>query len=169
MLTPKKIQELVKDVSNKHTQATYGLYPPQKKIMDFITRQIGYIAGNKDPDISKVKEMTNLLEGLVRYLNNTNIVLKLDIDKILTYIYYPETEKTTLDNKDNLLIGSKGETVRLWHDAYSMTNRKQILNCLIECKNVLSNRVGNSEFIQAEDSGMPVQMEIKYREMLTSR
>jgi hypothetical protein len=169
MLTPKKIQELIKEVGNKHTRPSYGLYPPQKKIMDYISRQVSYIADNRgQADINKVKDMTNLLEGFVRYLNDTNIILKLDVEKILTYIYYPETEQTTLNNKDNLMIGSQAETVRLWHEAYFMTNRKHILNCLIECKNVLYNKVSNNDFIQTDGSGMPEQMEKKYKEMLAT-
>lgn len=171
MLTPDKINELMKAVGTKHTEPRSGLYPPQKKIIDYISRQIKQIARDSVvDDITKVKQMTNLLEGFIRYLNDTNKILKLDVEKILTYIYYPETEEITLKNKDNLHIGSKGETVRLWHDAYYSTNREKILNCLIECKNVLYNihKSSVSEFLKTDDSGMPEQMEKKYEAMLLS-
>jgi hypothetical protein len=167
MLTPYKINELVKIVNTKHTQPRYGLYPPQKKIVNYICRQTSLIA--KDillDEVSKVKEMTNLLEGFTRYLNDTNKILKLDIERILTYIYYPETEEITLGNKDNLLIGNKGKTVRLWHDAYFMNNRNQIINRLIDCKNVLYDKIGSKEHMKVEVSGMPEQMQKKYEEML---
>jgi hypothetical protein len=166
MLTPHKINELVKIISIKHTEPRYGMYPPQKKIMDYISRKISTIAGGSVDEISKVKEMTDLLEGFIRYLNDTNKILRLDINKVLTYIYYPETEETTLRNKDNLNIGSKGETVRLWHDAYYSTNRKQIINRLIECKNVLYDKNNTSEYMKVGSGGMPEQMQKRYEEML---
>lgn len=170
MLTPNKINDLIKAVSAKHTQARYGLYPPQKKIMSYISRQIAHI--NKDAsldEIGKVQEMTNLLEGFIRYLNEMNKILQLDIKRILTYIYYPESEEKTLFNKDNLLIGSKGETVRLWHDAYYSTNRKQIINCLIACKNVLYDKGSHiSEYMKTEDTAMPEQMQKRYEEMFVN-
>ena len=64
MLTPNKIKELIKTISTKHTEPRYGLYPPQKKIMDYISRQISRIANDPQDDINKIQEMTNLLEGL---------------------------------------------------------------------------------------------------------
>ncbi len=79
-------------------------YPPQKKIINYILRQTSYIQHNSRlEDLDKVQEMTILLEGFICYLNDTNKILKLDVEKILTYIYYPESEKITLDNKDNLM------------------------------------------------------------------
>lgn len=168
MLTPYKINELIRVINAKHTKPRYGLYPPQKKIMNYISRQLGQI--EKDTlidEITKVREMTNLLEGFIRYLNDTNKILKLDVERVLTYIYYPETEEITLDNKDNLLIGSKGETVRLWHDAYFMNNRGSIINRLIDCKNVLYDKIGSAEYMKIEGAGMPEQMQKKYEEMLS--
>lgn len=167
MLTPEKILELVKTVNVKHTQPRYGLYPPQKKILNYISRQMNNIVKNSHFNkIRKINEMTNLLEGFARYLNDMNKILRLDIDRILTYIYYPETEKNTLDNKDNLMLGVNGNTVRLWHDAYFMNNRGPILNRLIDCKNVLYDKIGGSEYMMGEGTGMPVQMQKKYEEML---
>ncbi|MBA2653528.1 MAG: hypothetical protein H0U71_00480 [Gammaproteobacteria bacterium] len=169
MLTPYKINELVKAINTKHTKPRYGLYPPQKKIINYISRQLARIEKNNIDEVSKVKEMTDLLEGFIRYLNDTNKILKLDIEKVLTYIYYPEVEQITLDNKDNLLIGSKGETVRLWHDAYFMNNRGPIINRLIDCKNVLYDKVGSTEYTKNEGAGMPEQMHKKYEEMLAKQ
>ncbi len=166
MLTPKKIHELVSIINNKHTKSQYGLYPPQKKIINYILRQTSYIQHNSRlEDLDKVQEMTNLLEGFIRYLNDTNKILKLDVEKILTYIYYPESEKITLDNKDNLMVGSKAGIVRVWHDAYFINNRGPIINRLIDCKNVLYNKIGGGEYMRIEGSGMPEQMQKKYREM----
>lgn len=168
MLTPEKIHEFIKAINNKHTKSQYGLYPPQKKIMNYVLRQANYIHDNQQlNDLAKVQEMTNLLEGYIRYLNDMSRILKLDVEKVLTYIYYPENEQTTLDNKDNLMIGSKAETVRLWHDAYYVNNRGSIINRLIDCKNVLYNKIGSGEYMKIEGSGMPEQMQRKYQEMLS--
>ncbi len=165
MLTPEKISELIKQLTIKHTAAQHGLYPPQKKIINYISHQITRIQkDSRLDDLEKVLEMTNLLEGFIRYLNDTNMILKLDVDRILTYIYYPESESVTLENKDNLLIGSKGATVRLWHDAYFMNNRKPIINRLIDCKNVLYDKITRATYGR-NDSRMPEQMQKKYQEM----
>lgn len=169
MLTPQKIVELIKKLNTKHTQPQYGLYPPQKKIINYISNQIVRIQKDQKLDeLDKVLAMTNLLEGFSRYLNDTNMVLKLDVERILTYIYYPETEEVTLQNKDNLLLGSKGATVRLWHDAYFMNNRKPIINRLIDCKNVLYDKINRNTYKKDEESRMPEQMQRKYQEMLLS-
>lgn len=166
MLTPQKISDLMKQVSTKHTQAQYGLYPPQKKIINYIYKQTVNINKSlKLSEMEKVLEMTNLLEGFSRYLNDTNKILKLDIEKILTYIYYPDSEETTLNNKDNLLFGSKGATLKLWHDAYFMNNREPILNRLIECKNVLYDKIIKVEYRKSEGSHMPEQMYRRYQQM----
>lgn len=166
MLTPQKISELIKQLNIKHTQSLHGLYPPQKKIINYINNQIARIQkDNRLDELDKVLAMTNLLEGFIRYLNDTNMILKLDVERILTYIYYPESEDVTLQNKDNLLIGSKGATVRLWHDAYFMNNRKPIINRLIDCKNVLYDKITRSSYVKNE-SHMPEQMQKKYQEML---
>lgn len=169
MLTPEKIHKFIKAIARKHTEPQYGLYPPQKKIVDYILRQVGYIQANSNLDeLQKVEEMTNLLEGFIRYLNGTSKILKLDVEKILTYIYYPEGEETTLENKDNLMIGSKAETVRLWHDAYYNSNKGPIINRLIDCKNVLYNKINMSEHMKLPGRGMPQSMHQKYQEMLQS-
>lgn len=170
MLTPKKIQDLIKQVSTKHTSPQHGLYPPQRKIISYISRQADRIQkNNKYSEVIKVQEMTNLLEGFIRYLNNTNKILKLDVERILTYIYYPENEEITLTNKDNLLIGPKGATVRIWHDAYFMNNRGPIFNRLIDCKNVLYDKIASNEYLTNQGSGMPEQMQQKYEEMLSPK
>lgn len=169
MLTPSKILELVNDINKKHTKSVQGSYPAQKKIVNYIYRKIKQLQQDEThDDITKVKEMTNLLEGFIRYLDATNKVLKLDVEKILTYIYYPENEELTIQNKDNLLIGRKGETVRLWHDAYFMNNRTLILNRLIECKNVLYNKANATEYMKTDNARMPEQMQKKYEEMLAN-
>lgn len=166
MLTPKKINELVQVTSKNHTQPRYGLYPPNKKILSYIATRIKNVNLSKVDDLEKVQEMITILEGFIRYLDNINNLLRLDIEKILVYIYYPDTEENTLANKDNLLLGSKGETVRLWHDAYYLNNRGPIINRLIDCKNVLYHQRGGYEYTQHQGSGMPEQMEKKYQEML---
>jgi hypothetical protein len=167
MLTPNTINKLIQEAYKKHTTPIYGLYPPHKRIMNYISKRVTTISINPGiDDLMKVKEMTDLLEGFIKYLNNTHKLLRLEMEKILTYIYYPEFEDTTLQNKDNLLLGSKGETIRLWHDAYFEMNRGTIINCLIDCKNILYKMKGMQEHIAEQGFGMPIQMQKKYAEML---
>lgn len=168
MLTPHKIQEIIHEVTAKHTKPQYGLYPPQKKIINYTYREANRIEKNTDLNgVEKVQELTNLIEGLIQYLGETGKILRLDMERLLTYIYYPENEEVTLRDKDNLLLGYNTIRTNGWRQDYILNNRGPILNRLIAYKNILFSRHGTwDEYMQKAGFGMPEQMHRKYKEML---
>ena len=76
MLTPLKIKKLTEDVNTKHTQPLFGKYPTHKKIINYITRRMREIYSSDVSELTKVKEMTNLLEGRKKSMVINMIILK---------------------------------------------------------------------------------------------
>lgn len=168
MLTPPTISNILQEINTKHNQYSYGLSPTNQKILKFVTFEINKLNNSDLDELTKINKMLNLLEGFYRFLNqNTKQVLLLDIERLLTFIYYPESEDFTLANKDNLNIGKKSQTVAEWHDSYFENNRAAIYNSLFDCKSILSPKTFNNyQYLTESPLTMPDAMQKKYEEML---
>lgn len=167
MLTSSTIHRFIHEMHSKHSQKVHGLSPTNKKILNYISSEIGILNKSNLSEIDKINNMLNLLEGFYRFLQQDSIPVFLrDIEQLLVLIYYPESKDVTLHNKENLLVGKKGQTVRFWHDRYFENNREAIYNRIFDCKNVLAANKNYYEYFSKPKLEMPKAMEKKYEEML---